>query len=68
MTSLLDDPAKARRLGAQGHRDVGGAAIGEHVEVLDDIVVASRRAGRRDTGLTGRGIMAGVDGGPVRSS
>ena len=43
LTSLLDDPERCRRLGAQAHRDVGGAAIGDHVGILDDIVAASRR-------------------------
>jgi glycosyltransferase involved in cell wall biosynthesis len=43
LTALLDDPALARRLGTQAHRDVGGMAIGDHVGVLDEIVTTSRR-------------------------
>ncbi|MET0325524.1 MAG: glycosyltransferase family 4 protein [Ilumatobacteraceae bacterium] len=43
LTALLDDPALARRLGTQAHRDVGGAAIGDHVGVLDEIATTSRR-------------------------
>jgi len=40
LDTLLGDPARARRLGTQAHRDVLGASIDEHVTSLDRIVAS----------------------------
>ena len=44
ITSLLHDPARARRLGQQGHRDFAGVAIDDHLADLDHLVSTSARA------------------------
>jgi glycosyltransferase involved in cell wall biosynthesis len=41
LTTLLQNPDHARRLGHQGHRDFAGIAIDDHLDDLDDLVVAS---------------------------
>jgi len=41
--SLLHDPERARRLGAQAHRDAAGSAAG-HLAVFNKIIARARRA------------------------
>ena len=44
VTSLLQDPARARRLGHQGQRDFAGLAIDEHLADLDHLITTTARA------------------------
>jgi glycosyltransferase involved in cell wall biosynthesis len=46
LTTLLRHPEHAHRLGHQAHRDFARIAIGDHLDVLDDIVSAHRPASR----------------------
>ena len=48
ITSLLQDPARARRLGQQGHRDFAGLAIDDHLANLDHLITTTARAERAD--------------------
>jgi len=38
LTTLLEHPEHARRLGQQAHRDFATMAIGDHLDELDDLV------------------------------
>ena len=51
ITSLLQDPARANRLGQQGHRDFSGLAIDDHLADLDHLITT--RAHRSADGHTG---------------
>ncbi len=43
LTTLLQHPDHARRLGHQAHHDFAGIAIGDHLDDLDDLVSTQRR-------------------------
>jgi glycosyltransferase involved in cell wall biosynthesis len=53
LTTLLQRPDHARRLGHQAHRDVAGIAIGDHLDDLDHLVSIHRRTTRADPATTG---------------
>ena len=52
ITSLLHDPARAARLGQQGHQDFADVAIDDHLADLDHLVSTQARAANaaEDTG------------------
>ena len=43
LTTLLQHPDHARRLGHQAHHDFAGIAIDDHLDDLDDLVSTQRR-------------------------
>jgi glycosyltransferase involved in cell wall biosynthesis len=43
ITSLLHSPERARKLGAQAHRDVAGITATDHLQALDRIIAQARR-------------------------
>ena len=52
LTTLLQRPDHARRLGHQAHRDVAGIAIGDHLDDLDRLVSIHRTTTRPDSSTT----------------
>ena len=53
LTTLLQHPELARRLGHQAHRDVASIAIDDHLNDLDDLVSTHRTATRPHPPATG---------------
>ena len=63
ITTLLQDPDHAGRLGQQGHRDFAGLAIDDHLADLDHLVSTRTQAARLSCGLQGAGnqLSIGLD-------
>ena len=52
LTTLLQDPDHARRLGHKAHRDVANTAIGDHLDELDRLVSIHHTTSRPDPPTT----------------